>query len=620
MQLPNSAVKLLSLAILVVPVVTALDCVKEVDHKKEYTSNGKVYKLYCNSEIKPLTPAERSSNVATPEECADLCAQKSDCRHAFYSAKTKICFLRPPQTSIREKFFQNMVASVGNTWGWIYDRDVPANTGNPGSNPGSGTGSNPGSGTGSNPGSGTGSNPGSGTGSNPGSGTGSNPGSGTGPTTPPSSGNQAEYDCTNNKDHKKLFSINGRTFELLCGYGNHHTGYQTIPNVNSLRDCAEKCALDSSCGNAEYHTSSGDCELEPDNNPVLAPGYHLWVPKFCPDTPRAQNAVTNPPQTTDLSCPMNDGHIYEGVDGIWYYIQCCSDSSAAVVTGFAQAQNHKDCLDKCSLDEKCSSVSFDTAAVNNCKFYGPGSYSTVHKPGIHHHYATSPPTSAPDHFGSKRCSTECPEADGQIFASPSGENFVMSCKKRHGTTYLKDVPDRYPSFASCMTACGAVPACQSVDYEPKTQNCYFSTNSKSPTTAAKAFMSAHSAGCSGACAGCADDSCKDLKKGPLGPRKYGCPANHGKPITVKGVDFQVACQHAINSHPFTEVTAGSYEKCVELCAANADCGGVNWIGTKCYHHPDNNADGSSAFVHQRADSDAYVKIPGHLYSSLSQAP
>ncbi len=67
------------------------------------------------------------------------------------------------------------------------------------------------------------------------------------------------------------------------------------------------------------------------------------------------------------------------------------------------------------------SVSFDTTAANNCKFYGPGGYSTIHKPGVHHHYATSPPTSAPDHFGSKRCSTVCPEADGQIFASPTGE-------------------------------------------------------------------------------------------------------------------------------------------------------------------------------------------------------
>lgn len=87
------------------------------------------------------------------------------------------------------------------------------------------------------------------------------------------------------------------------------------------------------------------------------------------------------------------------------------------------------------------SVSFDTAAVNNCKFYGPGSYSTIHKPGVHHHYATSPPTSAPDHFGSKRCSTACPEADGQIFASPTGE--VRGQNTPSISSFLADVPTEF---------------------------------------------------------------------------------------------------------------------------------------------------------------------------------
>ncbi|KAK6854895.1 pan domain containing protein [Apiospora arundinis] len=143
---------------------------------------------------------------------------------------------------------------------------------------------------------------------------------------------------------------------------------------------------------------------------------------------------------------MNDGKVYQGVDGTWYYIQCCSTRPGLF-------------------------VSYDVAAsANNCKLYGLGGYSTVHKPGVHHHYATDPPTVAANLFDTKRCSTECPEADGQIFASPTGENFIMSCKKRHGTTYLKQAPDRYPSFASCMKACGSVPACLSVDYEAKTQS------------------------------------------------------------------------------------------------------------------------------------------------------
>jgi hypothetical protein len=72
------------------------------------------------------------------------------------------------------------------------------------------------------------------------------------------------------------------------------------------------------------------------------------------------------------------------------------------------------------------SVSFDSKAVNhNCKLYGHGGYSTAHVPGVHHLYATNPPTIAPDHFENERCSTECPAADGQIFASPTGEVCVL---------------------------------------------------------------------------------------------------------------------------------------------------------------------------------------------------
>lgn len=193
----------------------------------------------------------------------------------------------------------------------------------------------------------------------------------------------------------------------------------------------------------------------------------------------------------------------------------------------------------------------------------------------------------------------------------------MSCKKRHGTTYLKETPDRYPTFAACMKACGALPACLSVDYHTKTKNCYFSTNSKHPTVNAASFVSAHSAGCSGACASCNASSCADLDKGPLGPEKYTCNEHRGRSITVKGIDFVIACEHAINSHPFKEVPAKDHAQCVELCAAETSCGGANWIGgKKCYHHPDKNQDGSSSYVQQRLDSDAYVKIPGNLFESL----
>ncbi|KAK8119863.1 uncharacterized protein PG998_004489 [Apiospora kogelbergensis] len=507
MRLLYSVVRCAALAGVVALVSAGLECKNEADHKKEYTTNGKIFKLHCNTEIQPKEPVLESVKLNVPEECADLCAKKAGCGHSNFNQKYSRCILRPKPTSYDDRSLAGSVGSIGNSWAWVYDRDVPPPPPPTSDKPPGGNTPDP------TPPGNTGNPPPPGNTGAPSGDT----GSGSGWT-----GNQPSYECP--KDHKKLFSFSGRTFELLCDHGNPSTGFQNIPNVNSIGECAKRCAQEPRCKNAEYHTSDGVCELEPDHNPIAFAGYHLWVPKMCPDPPRAQKPNAKPQQTTDLT------------------------------------------------------VAFDTSTDDNCKFLGFGNFSTVHKPGIHYHYATDPPTTAPNLFESKRCSTECPDADGQIFASPTGENFVMSCKKRHGTTYLKETPDRYPTFAACMKACGALPACLSVDYHMKTKNCYFSTNSKHPTVNAASFVSAHSAGCSGACASCNASSCAGLDKGPLGPEKYTCNEHRGRSITVKGIDFVIACEHAINSHPFKEVPAKDHAQCVELCAAETSCGGANWIG------------------------------------------
>ncbi|KAK8118456.1 uncharacterized protein PG998_003082 [Apiospora kogelbergensis] len=555
-------------------------------------SNGKTFKLYCNTDIKPTNNIQIVNNVLTAEACAEICSTRADCGYARYAAKFKRCIIRPPVTSIVEKAFTNSATANGNTFEWVFVRDAAPSPPPPPPTSGDSNGTDNIDQTIPSP-------------------------------DQDGSNNLPAYDCTNQRDHGKQYTISGKTFELLCDHGNIDTGYLTVP-VTSLTECADLCARDAArCGSAEFHVGSNMCELEPDGSSVGIVGYHLWVPKTCPSTPRPLAAGASPQITTDLTCPMNDGKIYQGVDGTWYYIQCCSDSAGAVIKGFETASSHQQCIDKCSASSECNSASYDAAAsTNNCKLYGLGGYSTAHKPGVHHYYATEPPTVAANPFDTKRCSTQCPEADGQIFASPTGENFVMSCKKRHGTTYLKQTPDRYPTFASCMKACGAIPACLSVDYELKTQKCFFSTNAKNPTVAAAAFASAHSAGCAGAACGssCNATGCDDdVNAGPLDAKSYyACDRDHGKPVTVLGVDFYVACQHGINSHPWRPVAAAAdHVACVELCAADAACGGANWIGgASCFHHPDVNRDGSAVSVDQRLDSDAFVKVPGNLYSAL----
>lgn len=57
----------------------------------------------------------------------------------------------------------------------------------------------------------------------------------------------------------------------------------------------------------------------------------------------------------------------------------------------------------------------------NCKLYGHGNFSTVVVEGAHYTYVTDPPTEP-----AELCSTECPGADAQIYASVTGEVSVDS--------------------------------------------------------------------------------------------------------------------------------------------------------------------------------------------------
>jgi hypothetical protein len=70
-------------------------------------------------------------------------------------------------------------------------------------------------------------------------------------------------------------------------------------------------------------------------------------------------------------------------------------------------------------------------------------------------YTIAPPATAVDKpFPHTLCETVCPFSDGLIYESDSGENFRMSCSKRHGTTILWTQPAE--TFDECMDICGKI--------------------------------------------------------------------------------------------------------------------------------------------------------------------
>ncbi|KAK7948537.1 uncharacterized protein PG986_009423 [Apiospora aurea] len=231
-------------------------------------------------------------------------------------------------------------------------------------------------------------------------------------------------------DGKTYTTPNGITYQLKCDHNMAQAGALRSLAVSSLQQCADTCSQDPQCVAMDFIASNSNCYLKTATGPLVAQaGVHSWIPQTCPST-RPMVANTNPAIiniNTDLICPQNDGKIFEAADGTWYYLQCCTDTAGAVAIDAVAATSHADCIEKCAADKKCKSATYATWGQTNCKLYGYNQFSTTHIPQIHHAFVTDPPTTAPLASDAKMCSTECPYAHGQLFVSPTGENFQMTC-------------------------------------------------------------------------------------------------------------------------------------------------------------------------------------------------
>jgi hypothetical protein len=123
----------------------------------------------------------------------------------------------------------------------------------------------------------------------------------------------------------------------------------------------------------------------------------------------------------------------------------------------------------------------------------------------------------------------CVHADVVLMPTQS---FQMNCGLRHGTKYLyvdsqptlKGTPNycirslSMPTnkIPDCMDACGALLPCHSVDYERRTQTCYYSNHHGAPQIVASGFDSARTMGCAAACGECCTRGCGGTTKGEEG--------------------------------------------------------------------------------------------------------
>jgi len=222
-------------------------------------------------------------------------------------------------------------------------------------------------------------------------------------------------------------------------------------------------------------------------------------------------------------CPGADLKTYEAPGGYFFMIQC---SRRVMTVYFAKhtGLTFQQCLDKCADEPTCFSLDYMIAG-RDCYLKEASTIANDNTDVlIDYNYASKidPPTFQQSSDRIQRCSTKCPDADGQTYDTIFGETYRMFCGRRHATPYIK--VDKQANLTECIDACAGFSSCSSVDYHETSKLCYYSDHRGQPAVTTETYSSAYSIGCAGACSG--GGTCGNLadkSKRPVVPQPKGIP-------------------------------------------------------------------------------------------------
>ncbi|KAJ5950497.1 uncharacterized protein N7479_008910 [Penicillium vulpinum] len=323
-------------------------------------------------------------------------------------------------------------------------------------------------------------------------------------------------------------------------------------------------------------------------------------------------------------CPENDGDIIETSDGGYYTFQCCMhESKGSTLLKNVPTTGYDDCINQCTLTDNCQAFRYVFGAngdekTGDCKLYASGTFSNAKCGNTLHDWAylTDPPVVDVAENLRAACSTECPDADGQIYTAKNKQVFHLDCQKRHGTAWFHKLDSN--SLKECTESCASFIGCQSVDYHKRTKKCYLGKRTSKPTLDALGWASAYSLGCSGACT---EDSCGNTcgsiappvnvtplpeqqdpivpanppteqdpipanPSTPPVPKEVKCDDDNNSVVDLDGTKYKILCGKQYYDDSRYVASGISYTECLKLCSADQTCNSADYWdpsgGQSCY--------------------------------------
>lgn len=245
-----------------------------------------------------------------------------------------------------------------------------------------------------------------------------------------------------------------------------------------------------------------------------------------------------------------------------FVVECGLDHAGGDLSS-STANSFQACIDLCATSAQCVDLSYSgntcylksvlKPAVSNSNVNAArllpaaSSTSTTSTTGA----AVAASTSA----AGPASTLSCPSANGTAFSS-NGNTFNIECSVDHSGGDLSSVTTA--SLDACIAQCASTSSCVDVSYVPSNGMCYLKSQLN---------------------AGVVNTSVWSARVGALT-----CPTNNGTVYNVNGTIFSLECYLDRAGGDLKQVTAGSWENCMGICAGTASCVDASYVpsGGACY--------------------------------------
>ncbi|PNS15531.1 hypothetical protein CAC42_790 [Sphaceloma murrayae] len=317
-----------------------------------------------------------------------------------------------------------------------------------------------------------------------------------------------------------------------------------------------------------------------------------------------------------VSCPTDDGSIYEATNGRDYVVECGIDHAGGNI-GMAYVGSFQECLERCAINAQCVSVALsgvacylkgNVGAVNQNSVWGAKEVGAVEASSIQNKPTTSPasstaqPSSTSSTGGMRSCNTIA--NSGPMYTdAASGRTYTVACGS--DIAGQGDFAAKYSqSFEGCFAYCASETSCTAFAYFGGI--CYLKSlkgqdlNINTPSGADIAYMGNAASSTPTSTPG---SSCRSL------------PAEYQSATDRK---YKVRCGYdELGFSDIGNTVSKTFSACFGLCDKFDKCVGFAYAAQICYFK------GAIGHIKENYNVDlAYLNdiTPGEQTSSKSRKP